>query len=183
MRRLVAVVLLITLLPLSGAHADFDRMGSGDPYVDAQTGLTYAIWKPTTTVALKLSEIKLLLCSMKSEQWISATYGSKKKYVQVLESDSKARCSDTRVGKLVSTIKIGTATAKVFVYCNKANAIAWNSCSTSDFATVGGYLTWIAPKTKKLKATSIEVLAQGVAYKDVLATAKALKLLPTKLTK
>ena len=179
MRRLVAIALLVFLIPLSSAQATFHQMG-GDPYVDAQTGLTYAIWKPSTTVGLKLSEIKLLICSVKSEQWITATYGSKTKYVQIMESDSKARCSSPGVGKQLSTVKIGTVTAKVFVFCNPANHTAWNECSTADIAKVGGYLMWTAPKTKSLKATSIQVLGKGLAFKDILATARALKLIQTK---
>lgn len=180
MRRFIAISLLLLLLPISAAHANFQQMGSGDPYVDAQTGLTYAIWKPTTTATLKLSEIKLLICSVKSEQWISATYGSKKKYVQIMESDSKARCPDPGVGKQLSNVKIGTATAKVFVFCDPANRTAWSKCSTADIAKVGGYLMWTAPKTKTLKATTIEVLGMGLAYNDVLVTARGLKILSAK---
>jgi hypothetical protein len=167
-------------MPLSFAQASFQQMGSGDPYVDAQTGLTYAIWKPSTTVDLKLTEIKLLICTMKSEQWISATYGSKKKYLQVMESDSKAKCSDPGVGKQVSNVKIGTSAAKVFAFCNPANHAAWGNCSTSDIETLGGYVMWIAPKIKLLKATSIEVLGKGLTYKEIILAARGLKLLTPK---
>jgi hypothetical protein len=97
-----------------------------------------------------------------------------------MESDSKARCSSPGVGKQLSTVKIGTVTAKVFVFCNPANHTAWNKCSTADIAKVGGYLMWTAPKTKLLKATSIQVLGKGLAFKDILATARALKLVQAK---
>jgi hypothetical protein len=159
------------------ANASLPQLGSGDPYVDAQSGLTYAIWKPATTVGLKLSEVKLLICSVKSEQWISATYGAKKRYVQIMESDSKAKCSDLGIGKQLANVKIGTVTAKVFAFCNSANHTEWKTCSTTDIGRVGGYVVWTASKTKLLKATSVEVLGLGVSYKDILATARSLKLL------
>jgi hypothetical protein len=180
MRRLVVIALLLTLIPLSVAQADLQSMGSGDPYVDAQTGLTYAIWKPSTTVNLKLAQIQLLLCTVKAEQWISSTYGSKKKYLQIMESDSKAKCSDLAVGKHVSNVKIGKASAKVFAFCNSTNLAAWDNCSTADILPMGGYVTWIAPKTKLLKATSIEVLGKGLTYSEIILAARGLKLMPIK---
>jgi hypothetical protein len=175
MRRFIAVALLLLALPPSSAQATFQQLGSGDPYVDAQTGLTYAIWKPTTTANLKLSEIKLLICTMKSEEWISATYGSKKKYLKIMESDSQARCSDPGVGKQVSNIKVGTAKAKVFAFCNQADHVAWDKCSVGDIAKVGGFVMWTAPKTKLLKSTTIEVIGMGLTYKDIILTARGLK--------
>jgi hypothetical protein len=180
MRRFIVILLLILAMPLSLAHANFQQLGSGDPYVDAQTGLTYAIWKPATTLNLKLSEIKLLICTVKSEQWISSTYGGKKKFLQIMESDSKAKCSDLGVGKQISTLKIGTSVAKVFAFCIPANHAAWVTCSTSDIATSGGYVTWIAPKTKLLRATSIAVLGKGLTYQEIILAARGLKLLALK---
>ena len=180
MRRFIAILLLVLAAPLTFAHADIQQMGSGDPYVDAQTGLSYAIWKPATTLHLKLSEIKLLICTVKSEQWISSTYGSKKKYLQIMESDSKAKCSDLGIGKEISTLKIGTSVAKVFAFCIPADHAAWVTCSTRDIATSGGYVTWIAPKTKSLKATSIAVMAKGLTYQEIILAARGLKILPLK---
>lgn len=162
---------------MSLAQATFNQVGSEDPYSDAQTGLTYAIWKPTTTASLKLTEIKLLICPAKSEQWLAATYGSKNRYVQIMETDSKVHCSDPGKGKQLLSVKIGTATAKVFAFCDRANQTAWKKCATANIAKVGGYIMWTAPKTKLLRATSIEVVGMGLSYKELLATARGMKTL------
>ena len=59
MKHLLPILLTASLLatPFT-AHA----MGSGNQYVDAQTGLTYSLYKPVNTFNLKLSKFQLLQC-------------------------------------------------------------------------------------------------------------------------
>lgn len=61
----VAVLAFALLVPTSTAEA----MGSGNPYLDAQTGLSYQILQPRTTGDLLLRSFKLLSCGKNQEQW------------------------------------------------------------------------------------------------------------------
>ena len=43
-------------------------MGSGDPYLDAQTGLTYSLYKPVNTLGLPQTAFKVLVCGGGGEE-------------------------------------------------------------------------------------------------------------------
>ena len=67
-------------------------MGSGDKFVDAQTGLTYAVSRPVQTLGLKLTAFQLLVCAPGKEQWIYAKYGTGIKYVEIMETMAGDKC-------------------------------------------------------------------------------------------
>ena len=50
-------------------------MGGPNPYENAQVGLTYPVYQPTTLLGLPMSSFKLLPCAVGQDESIYATYG------------------------------------------------------------------------------------------------------------
>ena len=65
-------------------------MGSGDKFVDAQTGRTYGVYKPSNTLNLKLHTFQSLLCAAGKEQWVAVSYGTGKKKLDIYETVATA---------------------------------------------------------------------------------------------
>jgi|GEM_PF-1219202 len=174
MRKLVSTA-LFSLLFVGTAVDPSIAMGSGNPFQDAQTGLSYQIWQPGTgsTKDLTLRSFKLLSCGAKQEQWLAAIYGEARS-VQFLETDAAVKCSNPGLGKTVATAMINGNSAKVVAFCDPANAKQWQSCKSSDIHNFGGYAMWNTKATKGLRATTIEVLVSGLSYVELLRLARAM---------
>ena len=67
-RRRTITLLVLSLLSLATIPAN--AMGSGDPYLDAQTGLTYSLYKPVNTLGLPQTAFKVLVCGGGGEEWV-----------------------------------------------------------------------------------------------------------------
>ena len=151
-------------------------MGSGDKFQDAQTGLTYIVYKPSETAGLKLTSIKLLDCGAGLEQWVAVKYGSGKKFIEIFQNMSGKPCSDPGLSKKLANVKVNSATSQVHVYCDPSKPSAFKKCTTTDIAKVGGYLMFTATNKLGMKATQIQVQGVGgITYKQLLAVAKSLK--------
>jgi hypothetical protein len=168
---MTAALIALSLLSTTTAEA----MGSGNPYQDAQTGLSYQIWQPGagSTKDLTRTSFKLLSCGAKNEQWLAAIYGETRS-VQFLETDAAVKCSNPGLGKTVATVSINGLRANVVAFCDPANVKQWKSCSTADIHNVGGYAMWNTKATKLLHATTIEVLVSGLTYSDLLRLSRAM---------
>lgn len=168
-RRAKSLSVFIAFLSLLVGASDAAAMGSGNPYMDAQTGLSYQIWQPlpNSLKGVKLSTFKLLDCGANQEQWLAAAYG-RKISIQLLETDAAAKCSNPGVGKLVTIASINGRKASIVVFCDPSNTKLTRSCSTSDMKKYGGYAMWSTLPTKLLHATSIEVLVSGLTYSDLM---------------
>ncbi len=174
MRKFV-VTALLSLLVLADVVDPAIAMGSGNPYQDAQTGLSYQIWQPGSgsTKDLTLRSFKLLSCGAKQEQWLAAIYGETRS-VQFLETDAAVKCSNPGLGKAVATVMINGNSAKVVAFCDPANSKQWQNCKTSDIHNFGGYAMWNTKATKLLHSTTIEVLVSGLSYVDLLRLARTM---------
>ncbi|CAB4668843.1 MAG: hypothetical protein F2787_04920 [Actinobacteria bacterium] len=151
-------------------------MGSGDKFVDAQTGRTYGIYKPSNTLNLKLHTFQSLLCTAGKEQWVAVSYGTGKKKLDIYETMAGDKCSDPGLSKTLASTTINGARAVVHVYCDPMNAQAFKACGTKDIARVGGFLMFTTKAKKNLKATEIQVQGiGGITYQELIAVAKALK--------
>lgn len=172
MKRAIAIVLsTLMLTPLTAV-----AMGSGDKYSDAQTGLTYTVYKPSYTVGLTATKFQLLTCGIGTEEWLYAKYGGTKRYIEIMETMSGVKCSDPGLSKLVKTVTINGAKAKLYVYCDPSKPTSYKKCSTSDIARLGGYFIFTNKAGKNLKKTEIQVQAiGGITYAQLLAVAKSLK--------
>ncbi len=169
----VSALLSILLVGLVSSQESASAMGSGNKYVDAQTGLSYQILQPTFTQDLTLRSFKLLTCGAKTEQWLAAIYGEQRS-VQFLETDASVQCSNPGLGVKVATATINGSKATIVAFCDPANAKQWKNCKSADISNYGGYAMWKTKATKLLHATSVEVLVSGVTYSNLLKMARGL---------
>jgi len=175
-----AMVIATTLLICTSILAPTQAlaMGSGDKFSDAQTGLTYAVHKPSQTFGLPLHTFKLLVCSQQQEQWLYAQYGTAKKSIEIMETMAGVKCSNPGLSKQAPSISINNRPAKVYIYCDPTTPATYKKCTTKDIARVGGYLIFTTKPTKTLKATEIQVQGTGgITYAQLIAVAKSLKAL------
>ena len=170
MQRKLGVLLAFLLLLPSSAWA----MGSGDKYVDAQTGLSYQVLRPAFTTDLLLNSFKLLSCGAGKEQWVAAIYGEDRQ-IQFLETDAAVQCSNPGLGVQVATATINGFKSKVVVFCDPSKKVEWKNCKSSDMKSLGGYIIWKTKATKNLHATSVEVLGTGISYSDLLKVSRSMK--------
>ncbi|CAB4700566.1 unannotated protein [freshwater metagenome] len=172
MKKVLALVLALVMVVPTTATA----MGSGDKYSDAQTGLTYTVYKPSNTLGLKASKFSLLPCQPGQEEWIYVKYGGTARYLEIMETMAKVKCSDPGISKYLRVAKINGITAKVYVYCDPAKAESFAKCGVNDIARVGGYLIFTTKAAKGLKGTEIQVQGiGGITYSQLLAVAKSFK--------
>jgi hypothetical protein len=175
-KTILALLILVTSLPI-GAFA----MGSGDPYLDAQTGLTYSLYKPVNTLGLSQTEFKLLPCGGGGEEWVYTKFSKGKKKIEVMQAMKGLHCSDPGLSVKSPSIKINGTTASVFVYCNPTNKTSAKKCSTKDFAKAGGYLSFTLPGYYGMKATTFQVQGTGgITYEQIKNIARSLTPASTK---
>ena len=172
MKKFLALALAFIVMAPTAAIA----MGSGDKFSDAQTGLTYSVYKPSNTLGLKATQFSLLTCQPGEEEWIFVQYGGTKRYLQIMETMAKVKCSDPGLSKYLRVATVNGASAKVYVYCDPAKAAAFKKCGVNDIARVGGYLMFTTKAAKGLKGTEIQVQGiGGITYAQLLTVAKSLK--------
>lgn len=172
MKKAFTIALTALLLaPLSAV-----AMGSGDKYSDAQTGLTYTVYKPSYTIGLTATKFQLLPCGVGAEQWIYVKYGGTKRFLEIMETKAGIKCSDPGLSKYLKTVTINGVKAKLYAYCDSRNLATYRKCSTADIARVGGYFMFTNKAGKNLKRTEIQVQAiGGITYAQLLSVAKSLK--------
>ena len=172
MKKCIAIILCaIFLAPISTI-----AMGSGDKYADAQTGLTYTVYKPADTLGLSASDFQLITCGVGAEQWLYAKYGGTTRYLEIMETAAGVKCSDPGLSKQLRDVVINGVKAKLYVHCDPTKPAVANKCTTADIARVGGYLIFTNKAAKALKPTEIQVQAiGGITYAQLLTVAKSLK--------
>jgi len=171
-RKLLAIALVTSLLFFSTTIA----MGSGNKFADVQTGLTYTVYKPSTTLSMPGKLFQLLDCQPGEEQWLYAKYGGTVRYIEIMQTMAGVKCSDPAVAKLLKPVVINGVKAQVYVYCDPAKAASFAKCGTTDILRLGGYLIFTPKAGKGLKATEIQVQAMGgIPYAQLITVAKGLK--------
>jgi hypothetical protein len=172
--KLNKVFAIITALAISTSGAQ--AMFLGDYFQNAQTRLSYVVYKPSDTAGLKLTSFKMLECGAGLEQWIAIKYGSGKKFIEIYQNMSGKPCSDPGISKKLPSTRVNKLTSQVRVYCDPSKPASFKKCTTADIAKVGGYLMFTATNKVKMKSTQIQVQgAGGITYKQLLTVAKSLK--------
>ena len=173
MKKFVALALaFVVMAPTAVA------MGAVDKYADAQTGLSYSVYKPSNTLGLKAADFSLLTCAPGKEPWIFVQYGGTKRYLQIMQTMANVKCSDPGLSKYLRVALINGITAKVYVYCDptQISAAAYKKCGLDDIARLGGYLIFTTKAVKPYKGTEIQVQGiGGITYSQLLSVAKSLK--------
>jgi len=173
---MLASLILLTSLPASSF-----AMGSGDPYLDAQTGLTYSLYKPVNTLNFPQTKFQFLPCGGGEEQWIYTRFSKAKKKIEVMQTMKGTRCSDPGLSVKLSSVKINGVRASLNVYCDPTDSSASKKCSTKDISRFGGYLLFRLPGYYGLKATDVQVQASGgITYSQLISIAKSLTPASTK---
>ena len=175
MKRIFTTILLsLTALTLASSAQAY-AMGSGNSYVDAQTGLTYSLYKPVNTAGLAQTKFSLLDCGVGKEQWVAVRFASGKKTIEVMQTMFGAHCSNPGLAKKLALVTVSNRTAAVYVFCDPAKPAAFKKCGTADIKSVGGYISFRLPGYYKMKATDVEVLATGgITYSQLLAVSRSM---------
>ncbi len=154
---------------------------SGDQYVDAQTGLTYSLYKPVNTLNLPQSKFQLLQCGGGGEEWVFTAFGKSAKKIEIMQTMIGAHCSNPGLSMKVATTKINGISAEVRAYCDPTKKAAAKSCNTSSITKVGGYLTFTLPGYYGMKSTSMQVQGiGGITYAQLIAVARSMTPASTK---
>ena len=169
-------------------------MGGPNPYDDAQVGLTYPVYQPTTLLGLPMTGFKLLPCAAGQDESVYATYG--KAYAPVsnlgkLPGFSIAEgyptiCNHPGTSWQVGVWNVGIPKAmvsvRVSVYCSPA---VLKYCTVANGVKSGYVLEWAQPyqfgtspakQTEMFIDTSLLTLPQAlhiVAGIRALGTTKA----------
>jgi len=156
------------------AHASVPAMGTGNPYQDIQTGVSYTVYQPTNTLGAKRTGSPYPnWCDAGSgaEQNLNVNYfkGNRQRF---RISEANPLCFDFAVGPTVGTVKVMGRTAVITAYCPPPG----HGCSRNDVFTYGGNLRVKLPAVKGLRETDlvIETPPKGV-------TASQLEIIATSL--
>jgi len=159
LKRVLIAVLLIAGLTVHSVPVG--AMGSGDPYEDAQVGLTYGVYKPAETLGLRLKHFQLLECQPGMENWVATRYGFGKRKIDIYQTMLGDRCSDPGLAKELRKVEVQGVVARVFVYCDPSlGGWAFRNCTKADISRMGGYLLFTLAAKPGMKATEVQV--QGV---------------------
>ena len=170
MKKLLLITFLAVSLVLPSSLAS--AMGSGDKFSDLQTGVTYAVYKPSNTLNLKPLNFEVRPCRLfpGKDSYLLAGYGGMDQGIALVESSAAYNCAGVDHPKLLGTILINGIKAKLGIYCSGVKCVA------SKFSQFGGEITFTAPGTKNLKPTFIRLGTQGgFSQAQLIAFAKGLK--------
>ena len=164
MKKLLLIPFLAVSLVLPSSFAS--AMGSGDKFSDLQTGVTYAVYKPSNTLNLKPLNFEVRPCRLfpGKDSYLLAGYGGMDQGIALVESSAAYNCAGIDHPKSLGTISINGVTAKLGIYCFGAKCVA------SKFVQCGGEITFTAPGSKNLKPTFIRLGTQGGFSQSQLVT-------------
>jgi len=170
-RALLAICALattaFTLMP-----ASVSAMGSGNKYLDLQTGVTYRILQPTNTLKLPVLNFEVRSCRLHpgKDEYLLAGFGGMDQGIALVETAAAFNCTGVDNPQPLGTVLINGVKAKIGIYC------ATGKCKASEFVQRGGEISFVLPASKTLKATYIRLGTQGgFTQAQLIAFAKGLK--------
>jgi hypothetical protein len=169
--RVLLLILTINFFTLESSYA----MGSGDRYVDAQSGLSYGLYKPVDTLNFRLKEFKLLPCGGGGEEWLYINFIKGKKSLSALESAEGTHCSNPGLSQNLGKVKVNNGVAELHVYCGYNQLASHRKCGLSDLSKNGGFLLLTLPGYYGFKGVNLQIEASGgVSYVELIKFAKGL---------
>jgi hypothetical protein len=163
---------LLALLVLVISQSPVLAMGSGNKYVDLQTGVTYRILQPTTTLKLPVLNFEVRPCRLHpgKDEYLLAGFGGMDHGIALVETAAAFNCTGVDNPQPLGTVMINGIKANIGIYC------ATGKCKPSEFAQRGGEISFVLPASKNLKATYIRLGTQGgFTQAQLIAFAKGLK--------
>ena len=150
-------------------------MGTGNPYQDIQTGVSYTVYQPANTLGAKPTGSPYpnwCAAGTPAEQNLNVNYakGNRQRFSV---SEANPFCFDFGVGPTVGTINVMGRTAVITAYCPPPG----HGCSRNDVFTYGGNLRVKLPAAKGLRETDvvIETLQKGITASQLEIIAKSLR--------
>lgn len=127
-------------------------MGSGNPYLDQQTGVTYTVYQPTYGAGLRLQHAGgNAVCPAGTEQNLLTVYG-KRSERQFTITQGNPMCSDVGEGTPVLRTTVRGARATVSAYCDPALE---RPCTRDDVRRFGGIIAMTLPAAPGLRPTTV----------------------------
>lgn len=171
--RLAAVSLVAgaAVLLAPGALA----MGTGDPYLDLQVGVSYTVYKPSFTAGIGVQQGGSdITCPPGTEANLLVVYG-KRTARQFSVHEGNPMCSDIGQGKVVLKKKVNGITMTVEAYCDPA---ATSPCTKADVRKSGGHLEAVFPAVNGLRPTTVWIETYGaknLSARQLVRIAKSMK--------
>ena len=181
MKRILTAFISVAVVSLALSSCAASAMGSDSKYIDAQTGLTYSLYKPVNTLGFSQSKFQLLVCGGGGEQWVYVNFVKGTKKIETMQTKSGTQCSNPGLSVQMPSVKINGISASVHVYCDPTKPNAAKNCKTTDITKVGGYVMMTLPGYYKMKPTTMQVqVSGGLSYAQLLSVAKSMTPASTK---
>lgn len=147
-----------TLALVAGTVGIAHAMGTGNPYLDEQVGVSYTVYQPSFTAGLKINTAdKSVSCPAGTEANLTVAYGThSKRHFTV--SEAGTWCRDIGVGATVLTTTIQGAQATVVAYCDPSTD---TKPTKADVKKCGGHLSMTLPGKAPYKQTNIRIETFG----------------------
>lgn len=129
-------------------------MGSGNPYLDLQTGVTYTVYQPTFTAGLQPQHVgPNMFTTAGVDQNLFAQYGPRHgRDFDIIEGNPLSQ--DIGVGRLVKTVQVQGRQAKIYAYCDPTSSAP---CNMGSISKVGGHLIVTLPAAANLRETIVTI--------------------------
>ena len=167
----IAIALLAAGVAAVALAAPANATVNPAKYEQAQVGLTYTVYAPTTSIDLKGTSFQLTDCGGGKDEQINASYGSQmsnKGWISLTESQTGCEDGPDGVGP-VATFTVDGATATIMGSCKGGKS----TCTKSNPALLRkgqGYTTVTLPAgSSALKTTFVEVYTAGMSVKALAA--------------
>lgn len=163
---LASVSAVVALVATAPAHA---ATGGPGKFEQAQVGLTYTVYAPSTTAGLKRTSFALEGCGGGLDEFITANFGhqtSGKAWIALNEFEKYCIDGPDGVGP-AATVTVKGAKATIMGAC----AGGKSTCASATRASVvkSGYTTVTLPGANGLKSTDIEVYTTGLTIAQIRA--------------
>ena len=164
-----AVALITAVVAAAAFAAPASAAVNPAKYDQAQVGLTYTVYVPTTSLDLKATSFQLTDCGGGKDEQINAAFGSQmsnKGWISLTESNTGCEDGPDGVGP-VAKFTVDGATATIMGSCKGGKS----TCTKSNPALLRkgqGYTTVTLPAgSSALKSTFVEVYTDGMSVKDI----------------
>ena len=168
-----AVSALAVAVGLSGSAL---AMGTGNYYLDHQTGVSYTVYQPGYTAGLtSVNFMGRTDCPAGIDEPLLATYGKKTGTMFTIEEGDLRSCSDIGNGPTVYSFELRGQKAVLVAYCDPSTV---TMCKKGDVAKFGGHIEVTLPASSGLRPTTTWIETGGgrrnLTWRQMVAIARSL---------
>ncbi len=168
--RIIITTFLASILAAGPALA----MGSGDPFLDQQTGVNYTVYKPSWTAGRELMETQGLPCGEGNDEGFVAKYGLGAGSFILLQGNPE--CSNGGDARRIATRTINGQRAEIYANCDVQPGCLSTSNRAQAFFLNGGWLKFTQPKRPDQNPTIIQIAPErgGITIAQIVRIARNL---------